>query len=77
MERLDFIGVTEHYADDLCYFSREFIGAPLKAEVHNVAKTRKRRRFQPSPFLVGKIEEYHAKDMELYQMALDQRAKRA
>ena len=77
-ERLDFIGITEFYEEDLRYFSRVFLG-------HNT-EPRKLNRRDDEPGSIRKddissslreeIMLYHAEDMALYKQALAVRESR-
>ncbi len=77
-QRLDFIGITEFFADDLRYFCNNFLG-------NNFAPQALNRRQQPlseahRAALDGglrlRIEEYHQLDMAMYEQALALRERR-
>ena len=74
-ERLDFVGVTEFFAEDLRYFSREILGNNLQPQTLN-------QRSQAAPAASetrlsraerAEVEEFHAADLSLYRGALARR----
>lgn len=77
-ERLDFVGITEFYLDDLRYFSREMLGNKLRPQTLN-------QRGEADASSLGldlsaaqrsDIEKFHAADVALYQRALRWRERR-
>mgnify|MGYP002737989498 CR=1 FL=1 len=74
LEYFRFIGITEHYEEDLAAFSQHYFGGPAVAERLNVAPSGDRARIDPG--LVRDIEQFHADDMALYERALAFRARR-
>ena len=77
-QRLDFIGITEFFADDLWYFSQQVLGNKMQAHTLN-------RRTEPgegehqaplSAAARSEIEAWHAADMALYRQALELRKAR-
>lgn len=77
-ERLDFIGITEYFAEDMRYFCTHFLGLNAEPARNN---SRGLNDAQPvvtdiSPELRGKIEEYHSQDVSLYRRALALRGQR-
>lgn len=77
-DRLDFVGITEFYGEDLRYFSREILGNKLRPQTLN-------QRSEVSGPEQGEclthaerdeIEEFHAADVSLYRGALAQRRRR-
>lgn len=78
VERLDFIGITEYYANDLRYFSQEILGNNLEAHTLN-----RRPEEEASantgilaPVERSEIQNFHAADFALYQYALELRRRR-
>jgi hypothetical protein len=65
----DFIGITEHYEEDLAYFSDRFLAGKLDHYKINTAHTKTSKDVLASA-LRKKIEAYHQADMELYRRAL-------
>jgi len=72
----DFIGIVEHYDDDIAYFAREFLGGSIPAFQENVNAARQRQGYALEPELRARIERYHAKDFALYRRALERRRAR-
>ena len=72
IEYFDFIGVTEFYDDDLEYFAQHYLQRLVEPKVRNVGDNRE-SGYQIDVSLRKKIESFHAKDMDLYQRALEQR----
>ena len=71
----DFIGITEHYAADLEYFTRRHLGKPASPQMLNLAPALGESRHIDDT-LRKKIEAHHALDMGLYRAALEKRAAR-
>lgn len=74
LENFHFIGITEHYDEDLADFSRRYFGADLAAERLNTAPTEVAAKVDPG--LLRDIEHHHSSDMVLYSRALELRAAR-
>jgi hypothetical protein len=69
--RFAFIGLTEHYDQDLARFARDWLGrAPAPAERVNAGPP----RAALDPALRRAIERHHARDVALYRWAQAQRA---
>jgi hypothetical protein len=70
--RLDFIGITEFFADDLRYFSQRVLGNKLQA--HTLNRRAATGEGEPQALLNAaaraEIEAWHAADMALYRQAL-------
>ena len=75
LERFDFIGITESYAEDLTAFSKRFLGVELPHREENVGSS-VGRRYSLEPALRRRIEDFHAADMDLYERALEMRRRR-
>lgn len=71
----DFIGITEFYGEDLNYFGRRYLGKELDARNLNVRSADGESSGIDNAFR-KKLEEHHAMDMELYEMALARRKAR-
>ncbi len=68
--RFGFIGLTEHYAEDLARFARDWLQRPPPLiEVVNAGPP----RAALDPALRAAIERHHARDMALYRWAVAQR----
>jgi hypothetical protein len=75
LEYFGFIGITEHYEEDLTYFGENYLGRTLKSEQLNTADT----KTSPSSIdsaLRKRIESYHEEDIALYRRALELRLTR-
>jgi hypothetical protein len=74
-ERLDFIGITEFFAEDLRYFSQHVLGNRLQAHTLNsrAGADGVEPAAQLSTAARAEIEAYHAADMDLYRLALRRR----
>ena len=71
-ERLDFVGITEHFAEDLRYFSTVFLGNNLQPRYINQRDSRAPDETPSSLSLefVRQVREYHSADVALYAWAL-------
>jgi len=76
VNRLDFIGITEHYDDELAYFGRTFLGADLEGATKRRNPARSGSRYAIETPLRQRIEAFHARDTQLYRQALALRDKR-
>jgi hypothetical protein len=78
ISQLDFVGITEHYEEDLQYLSYNLLGVDLS--LHRV-NTNESMQEKPSYFsdtdLKQRIEAYHWRDVNLYRQALKKRADRS
>ncbi len=76
VERFDFIGITEFYDEDLTFFAENYLGIPdVKIPKKNVNKKSTDKKINDQG-LIREIKEFHAKDYQLYNYALDERSKR-
>lgn len=75
----DFIGITEHYAEDLRDFGTRFLGGELPQmpprNVNSAAPAAAGAYITDTAFR-ARIEAYHAEDMALYRQALELRTAR-
>jgi hypothetical protein len=71
LERFDFIGLVENYADDLEFFAAEFLGQPLPGYRENTSRQghEKTVHVEDKGFRKA-VEAHHRIDVELYQRAL-------
>jgi hypothetical protein len=73
----DFIGVTEHYDEDLRFFVESFLGAgPLPTYRVETNAERQSAAYVPDPRVRAEIEAIHHRDMALYRHALRLRQRR-
>ncbi|MBI5189987.1 MAG: hypothetical protein HZA22_04885 [Nitrospirae bacterium] len=72
----DFVGITEFFAEDLAYFSHEFLGSTLAAKKTNVGQN-KGGSYDIDIALRKKIEEHHSVDMLIYNRSVERRMERA
>jgi hypothetical protein len=68
--RFDFVGITEHYEEDMACFSQRFLDAPAAVYRCNVNPDATGRKYVSDAGLRADIEAFHAKDMALYRQAL-------
>lgn len=73
----EFIGITEHYSEDLAYFSRVFLNGTqaLKTQQLNVG-TNKTKSAPLDAGLRREAEAWHAQDVQIYRRALTLRQQR-
>lgn len=69
IERFDFIGITEYYDTEIEYFSREFLGTRLQAYNRNRNPDQHQSTYFDDKKLRQEVEEYHSKDVSLYELA--------
>lgn len=75
--RFDFIGITEHYSDDLVEFSARYLdGSRSGQDVVNANPERAKSGYEVEPDLRRKIEFHHSHDVALYRWAVTQRTRR-
>jgi hypothetical protein len=70
-----FVGISEHYAEDLLEFSRRYLSTPLEPAHRNATKNGRTRRQLDEGFL-QEVRAFHAQDMQLYRDALELRRRR-
>jgi hypothetical protein len=76
LDRFDFVGVTEHYEEDLAYFSRNILGHDVASRRDNVNPERDQPAYITDDGFLQQVQQHHAKDMRLYQRALLMRQNR-
>ena len=69
----DFIGITEHYAEDLRMLESAVFKVPLKEAHSNVTRRASGSQVDVSPALRRKLEAFHSNDIALYEWALKRR----
>jgi hypothetical protein len=74
-EMFDFIGITEFYEEDLTYFSRTYLGAPLDMYRLKVGE-RRGKQYEIDPDFRRAIARHHDQDVQLYHRALQKRLAR-
>ncbi|WP_458070125.1 hypothetical protein [Rhodanobacter sp. BL-MT-08] len=75
LENFAFIGISEHYQEDLLCFARQFLSSELVPQRENItAKTNAYREFDQG--FLKKVRAFHAKDVRLYERALQLREAR-
>jgi hypothetical protein len=72
LEHFAFIGISEKYEEDFCYFADRFLSAELVPQRENITRPSTPHRKLDDDFL-QKVRAYHAKDVLLYQRALQLR----
>lgn len=73
--RFDFIGITEHYEEDLAWLARQ-LGRPAVRSTALVNAERDRHGYPVDAGLRQRIEAHHAADVALYRWARAQRGSR-
>ncbi|MEO0437600.1 MAG: hypothetical protein AAF098_11900 [Pseudomonadota bacterium] len=83
LESFNFIGITEHYNEDVESFSALFLGTtPPQVAAENVNQSRERGDQQRSDRYIddgefrSRVERHHGDDVALYRRALEMRARR-
>ncbi len=74
--RFDFIGITEHYEEEMAWFSSDFMHLSLPVKRENINPQHPGRAYIEDASLRSEIERYHAADMALYEQALQLRKDR-
>jgi len=75
MEGFAFIGISEHYREDMLEFSERFLSTPIPSQYLNPTKYISSRRGLDET-LLQKVRDFHAADVRLYQRALQWREAR-
>jgi hypothetical protein len=76
LRRFDFVGVVEHYAEDLAEFGTRFLGRELPVHAEKRGPARPPCPFLDDPEQRRRAEAFHARDMALYRQALALRERR-
>jgi hypothetical protein len=75
LTRFSFIGVVEHFEEDLAFFNRKYLNKTYRPVVLNQGDY-SRSADLLSVSMLKELELHHQKDMDLYQQALDLRERR-
>jgi hypothetical protein len=75
LEYFSFIGITEFFEEDHQYFCQRYLGTTSEIKRLNVGP-QGGNAYEIEPPLREEIEQYHAKDMDLYRRALSIRQSR-
>jgi hypothetical protein len=73
LDDLDFVGIQEHFAEDVADLGQMLGWPPVDITVHNRTTTREYLEFRPTEELLAKIR---AANVELYERALERRRAR-
>lgn len=77
IEKFDFIGITEHFDEDLRYFSEQFLQLEkLDIPTVNVNTGKHNNLYQLNENVKDEIRKFHERDYEIYNYALSEREKR-
>ena len=78
IEYFDFIGITEFYAEELAYFSSHYLkdSSGVWEERLNTGSQRTGDFYEIAPSLRKEMEIFHARDMAIYEYALNKRRAR-
>jgi hypothetical protein len=76
IDYFDFIGITEFYEDDLAFFLRYYLQTHIEPKRLNIGEEGE-SGYEIERSLRNKIELFHAKDMDLYKMAINKRYTRS
>lgn len=75
LENFSFIGISEHYEEDLLDFSRRYLSASFEPQRRNVTANASLRA-SPDAGFIREVRDFHAADMALYRQALQWRSQR-
>lgn len=76
LQDFDFVGILEHYEEDLTCFARKYLDKNIsEVPEFNVNKNRNRSYFSDDSF-VDEIKEFHSQDYHIYRRALERRRER-
>lgn len=76
IQRFDFIGITEFFEEDLQDFSSRFLNATAAPDTRNAGPAGAGRTHAVEAELEARIRRYHARDVALYEKALEMRRQR-
>lgn len=74
LENFSFVGITEHYEEDLAFFARNYLESHAMLQRLNAAPERASSGMDAG--LRREIEHFHSDDMKLYDRALQARLER-
>ena len=76
-EQLGFVGIVEHFDDDLAWFCQSFLGQQVQPDIRNVNPEKGvRETYSLDPHLERDIRAFHALDVQLYDWSVMSRAAR-
>ena len=70
LRRFNFIGITEFFNEDMKFFSEEIFGSDVKIKPINLNPDRDEKTYAIDDTFNKEIENFHKKDMALYEEAL-------
>jgi hypothetical protein len=73
VDDFDFVGIQEHFDEDVADLGRILGWPPVEIPVHNRTTTREYVEFRPSEELIRRIRAANEADVELYEQALELR----
>jgi hypothetical protein len=76
IENFDFIGITEHFDEDMQYFSKKYLQKDYTERPTANSNPYKRGSYLDSLTFLDELKAFHAKDYELYNYALEKRKER-
>mgnify|MGYP001074546860 CR=1 FL=1 len=76
IERFDFIGIMEYFDDDVKFFSESFLKTTINEIPHLNVRAKKENEYIKDESLINKIRQFHQKDYQLYNFALQKRLNR-
>ncbi|SHF03757.1 Sulfotransferase family protein [Fodinibius roseus] len=74
--QFDFIGITEHYEEDVRYFANHYLGLKDVSVPQKNISPRKSKPLITDEGLIKELKSFHARDYELYDYALEARRER-
>ena len=73
LDDFDFVGIQEHFAEDVADLGRILGWPPVEIPVHNRTTTPEYQDFRPTEDLLRKIRQANQADVKLYEQALERR----
>jgi hypothetical protein len=74
--QFDFVGITEHFDEDIHYFAKQFLGREsIEIPATNQNPTKPTSYFEEAD-LVKKLKDFYAEDYRIYEAALEMRKAR-
>jgi len=70
LRKFNFIGITEFFDEDIRFFSEQFFGEVREFDLKNFNPDRVDELYSVDKKLKEKIQEFHKRDMALYEEAL-------
>ncbi len=76
LQNFEFIGITEYFKEDYNYFAHRYLNInPIEIPYENKSSAKKKKKIE-DPGLIKAIKEFHKKDYDLYNYALEKRKER-